>query len=53
MCFQAQYEPGTLTAVAYTESGEEDARTELRTAGSETQLSVEVEEGTKELFLSI
>lgn len=48
--FKAQYEPGTLTAVAYTASGEEDARTELRTAGSETQLSVEVEEGTKELF---
>lgn len=48
--FQAQYEPGTLTAVAYTASGEEDARTNLRTAGRETQLLVEVEEGTKELY---
>lgn len=48
--FKARYEPGTLTAVAYTASGEEDARTNLRTAGSETQLLAEVEEGTKELY---
>lgn len=48
--FKAQYEPGTLTAVAYTASGEEVARTALWTAGSETQLSVEVEEGTEELY---
>ncbi len=48
--FKAKYEPGTLTAVAYNVSGEEEERTELRTAGSRTQLSVEVEEGTKELY---
>lgn len=48
--FRVQYEPGVLEAVAYTSSGKEDARTRLRTAGEETQLSVIPESGTKELY---
>lgn len=47
--YSVTYEPGTLTAVSYTAEGTEDARTELVTAGSDTQLSVAVEDGTKEL----
>lgn len=48
--FKAVYEPGTLKAVTYTKEGEKDAETQLCTAGEGTQLTVTVEEGTKELY---
>lgn len=48
--FKVIYEPGVLEAVAYTKTGKEDARTELRTASSETILSVLPEKETKELY---
>lgn len=48
--FKVIYEPGILEAVSYTEKGEEDARTQLCSAGDDTVLSVRAEEGTKELY---
>lgn len=48
--FTAVYEPGELKAVAYTKSGQILAETGLYSAGDDTKLSIEAEEGTKELY---
>lgn len=47
--FKVAYEPGELKAVAFTKSGEVVSETSLTSAGNDTKLSIEVEEGTEEL----
>lgn len=44
--FKVTYQPGELTAVVYDESGNETARTSLRTAGEETKLTLIPEQET-------
>lgn len=48
--FKTVYESGSLKAVAYNESGEKSAETQLQSAGAETILSIIPEEGTRELY---
>lgn len=46
--FTVPYEPGVLTAVSYDDKGQEIARSALKTAGTETKLTVKTEK--KELI---
>lgn len=48
--FNVTYRPGTLKAVAYTKEGKVKAETALVSAGEDTRLTAEVEEGTKDLY---